>query len=175
MKHAKRIVGVGAALAIALAASPALASEGGIEILPQLFGLDGMLVLLVLFVALIFPVNKLIFRPIFKVLDEREERIDGARARAGEVSEQADGVLARYDEAVAGARTAAAEALKGRLSEARDSKKSATAAARSEAEAQMERARSEISTSLEAARSELRPRAEELAQAAAERVLGRAL
>ncbi len=173
--HAKRMVAAGAALATVLAAGPAFAAEGGIQILPELFGMDGLLVLLALFVALIYPVNKLIFGPIFSVLDEREERIDGARSRAGEVSSEAEAVLERYEQTVARARSDAADERKGRLDEAREAEKNATAQARTEAEEQIERARGEIASSLETARSELRPRAEDLARDAAERILGRAL
>ena len=62
-------------LAIALfAALPAQAAGASLEIFPD----ERIFYLIVLFVLLIFPVNKLLFHPIFRVLDERDARIDGA-------------------------------------------------------------------------------------------------
>jgi F-type H+-transporting ATPase subunit b len=158
---------------LVLGARPALAAEGGIEILPDWTGV--LPILLVLFAVLIFPVNRLIFQPLFRVLDEREMRIDGARARAHKVEEEAQAVLGRYEDAVADARGQAAAERKAALAEAREDEKAATGEARAVAEGEIERARREIAASLAEAREGLRPRAEELAREAAERILGRSL
>ena len=56
-----------------LAALPAQASEQ-LVLLPDP---TVLLVLLVAFVAVIFPLNRLIFQPLLQVMDAREERIDG--------------------------------------------------------------------------------------------------
>jgi len=167
---------------IVVAARAAFAAEGGIEIFPT--GLDPtkefeipvrLLALLVLFSALIIPVHLLIFRPLFGVLHEREERIDGARARAQQVDDEAGAVLARYEAALALAREEASAERKAALAAARGDEKQATGEARGQAEQQITRARGEIATSLAEARESLRPRAEELAREAAERILGRPL
>jgi F-type H+-transporting ATPase subunit b len=155
-----------------LGAQPAAAS-GGIEILPDWTGL--LPILIGLFAALIFPVHALIFRPLFRVLDEREERIDGARARAQQVDEEAGAVLARYEDALVQAREEASAQRKTALARARVEEKDATGEARGVAEQELARARGEIAASLAEARESLRPRAEELAREAAERILGRNL
>ncbi len=132
-------------------------------------------VLLALFALLIFPVNKLIFGPLFRVLDEREERIDGARAKARQVDDEAEQILARYADSVARVRADAAGERKQHLEEARADEKHETSNARAAAESEIERARSEIGAALEEARRGLRPQAEARAREAAERILGREL
>lgn len=173
MRNGKRILAASAGIATVWAARPALAASGGIEILPDWTGL--LPILLVLFALLIFPVNKLIFGPLFRVLDEREDRIDGARARAVQVDGEAEQVLARYADAVAQARVEAAGERKTRLDGARAEEKQETAGARAAAEAEIDRACSELDSALEEARSGLRPQAEALAREAAARILGREL
>lgn len=182
MRDGKRLLAALAVVVIVVAARSALAAEGGIEIFPT--GLDPtkefalparLIALLALFVALIFPVNRVIFRPLFGVLNEREERIEGARDRAQQVDEEAGAVLARYEDAVSQAREQASAERKTALAGARGEEKDATSEARGLAEQEIERARGEIAVSLAEARESLRPRAEDLARDAAERILGRSL
>lgn len=172
-----------------LAATPALAADS-LELIPDinLFGVfDGMLgyvddgglgvmwIMLIAFVALIFPLNALIFQPIFRALDERADRIQGARTRSGQLEEEADGVLDRYESEIRDARADSEEARQTQLATAREEQATLTADARSTAEGELERARTELNQSLEEARATLRASAEDLATAAAERILGRPL
>jgi len=173
VRNGKRSLAASVGMATFWAARPALAASGGIEILPDWTGL--LPILLVLFALLIFPVNKLIFGPLFRVLDEREERIDGARAKAVQVDGEAEQVLSRYADSVAQARSEAASDVKTHLDTARADEKQETSGARAAADAEIERARGELNTALEEARRGLRPQAEALAREAAERVLGREL
>jgi len=169
----KRVRSAIAGLVAALAAHPAWGAEGGIEILPDWTGL--LPILIAGFLLLIWPVNALIFTPLFRVLDERERRIAGARERAGALDEQSRGVLAGYENALARARDEIAGDRRSRLEAARAEEKAATLAARQDAEQRIEKARAEVEEALGEARAGLRPRAEDLAREAAERILGRSL
>lgn len=160
-----------AALGCALAAEPALAS-GELVLIPDP---KLLLIMLVGFVVLIFPLNALLFKPIFAALDARSDRIQGARTRSGQLEKDADVVLGRYESAIRDARSKAETHRQAQLERAREEQAQLTAAARSEAETELERARSELGQSLESARATLRASAEDLAQSAAEQVLGRAL
>ena len=131
--------------------------------------------LIVLFVILIFPVNALIFNPIFAVLDARDEKIAGTRARAEKIAAEAEEVLARYERSVREVREEAERERKERLASARGESAEQSAAARAEAEREIERAREQIGAGLAEARASLRAQAELLAREAAARVLGRAL
>jgi len=160
------------ALAIALfVALPAQAAGASLEIFPD----QRIFYLIVLFVLLIFPVNKLLFHPIFRVLDERDARIAGARKRADEVGAEAEATLGRYRSAVRSAREEAEGGRKQVLEEARREQAQLTGSVRSEAEAEINRAREEVAGALDDARSQLREQAQELAREAATRVLGRSL
>lgn len=163
---------LGALLAGALLASPAWASEGNLVLVPDPRMLGA---LLLLFVALVAPVNAMLLRPLLRVLDDREGRIAGTRQRADKVSADAEEILARYEEAVRDVREEAERDRKQRLLAARSETLTQTTAARSAAEQDMDRARREIGAALAEARQSLRPHAERLAREAAARVIGRPL
>jgi F-type H+-transporting ATPase subunit b len=156
-----------------LTAGSAGASEGELVLLPDWTGKLPLLMLL--FAALMFPANALLFKPIFRVLDEREQRIGGTRQRAERIRAEAEETLANYEHAVRDVREEAERDRKQRASEAREQNIAVTSQARSEAEAQLERARGELAASLDASRRALRSQAEELAHDAASRILGRSL
>jgi F0F1-type ATP synthase membrane subunit b/b' len=158
-------------LLLATAAAPAAAAEGSLEI----FFDRHIIYLLALFVLLIAPVNKLLLDPLLGVLDERRERIEGARGRAEQVAKEAEAVLGRYETAVRGAKEDAETDRRSRIEGARREQAVATSAVRAEAEERMARARTEVGQMLDSARAELRTHAEELAREAASRVLGRPL
>ena len=159
------------ALVAVLAASPALAADD-LNLMPDPV-ITG--ILLVAFVALIFPLNSMIFQPLFRVMDERDEKIAGSRERAGQVEEQATEALGRYEEAILAAREEAVAVHHQQIESARAELLTTTKAAKEEANRELERAREELDGSLTAARDGLRSEVNELAQAAAERVLGRSL
>jgi F-type H+-transporting ATPase subunit b len=158
--------------ALALAGA-AQASEGGLVLVPEFTG--KLPILIVLFLLLVFPANALLYKPIFRVLDERKARTVGTRQRAEKIMSDADNTLAHYERALREVREEAENDRKGQAAAAREESVSATAAARAESENEMERARSEISEALEEARQTLRSEAQELANEAASRVLGRTL
>jgi F-type H+-transporting ATPase subunit b len=164
-----------ALLLLVLVASPALAAEAGLEIFPE-FTLTGKLVqLMVLFVLLIVPSNKVIFQPLLRVLEEREARMDGAREKARAVSSEADEVLGRYEAAVTVARKAAESERRGALETARREQVRVTGEARGEAERQVSEARVQVASAADAARVGMRQEAEQLARDVASQVLGRGL
>ena len=152
-------------------AVPAQAA-GQLELIPSPLMLIS---LLVLFVVLVFPLNALIFRPIFEALDERHRRTAGARERSEEVSQQADEVLQRYGAEMRAARIEAEKIRKAAMEEAREEQARVLAEARANAEAKVEEGRGRLASSLEDARAELEAHARDLAEAAAQRVMGRAL
>jgi F-type H+-transporting ATPase subunit b len=155
-----------------LAAGRASASGDSIVLWPEFPMLP---VLMLLFIALIFPVNALLFRPIFNVLDAREAKIAGTRARAEKLTAEADEVLERYQGEVRAAREEAERERRAMLAAAKSEASAQLAAARGGVEREIERARGEISSELTAARSTLRRAAESLAREASARILGRHL
>ena len=134
-----------------------------------------LIVLIAAFAALVFPVNALVFKPLFRVLEEREARIDGARARAAEIEVEANALLERYREAIRESREETEVRRRGELEAARTEQGARSDQARAAAQEIIEQGRVELETWLAEARVELRQNSEPLAQVAAERVLGRGL
>jgi F-type H+-transporting ATPase subunit b len=160
------------AVAPALLAAPAAHASGSLELTPDL---PILVVLVIGFAVLIYPLHVLLFRPVFRVLDERRERIDGARARAEKLESDARRTLERYQGSIREVREESERARRGRLDEARAEQARIASEARGEAESEVERARRSLAESLEGARASLRQSAEELSRQAAERILGRSL
>jgi F-type H+-transporting ATPase subunit b len=160
------------AVAALCVASPALAASGGLNLVPSW---DLLLLLIALFVALIYPLNLLIFKPILRVFDERQEKITGTAARAERMREEADEIIVRYEQAVREVREESELARRQQLEVARNESVSELSGARAGAEREIDTARQAIASSLEGARATLRGEAEGLARQAAERVLGRVL
>lgn len=171
------------ALLLSVSLTSAASASDNLQLVPD-FGLfnwfgesyfGDLWVMLLGFVLLVFPLNGLIFQPIFRSLDARAEKISGARERSTDLQRQADGVLERYETAIREARGESEKARQSELVQAREEQATLTAAARSDAERELENARAELGRSLETARTSLRAGAQELAEAAAEQVLGRSL
>jgi F-type H+-transporting ATPase subunit b len=162
-----------AALAALLVAQDASAASDNLVLVPQL--VDRMLPLVALFCLLVIPVNLLIFKPLFRVLDERAERIDGARQRAERLEREADEVLERYERSVQEVREQAEAERRAHRERARAESQDDTGAVRAEADREIARARGALAQSLESTRAALRAEARELAREAAARVLGRAI
>lgn len=163
---------VWAVVAVLAGATPAHAA-GGLHLWPPDWMALGLILLA--FVLLIVPVNRLVFVPLLRAMDEREDRIVGARRRGEKLEHDAEKVLERYERSVREAREAAELDRRSQIEKARGDHNALTAAARSEAEAEVERSRGEIQQSLEEARGALRASAEPLAREAAARILGRSL
>ncbi len=173
----RRVLGLGSAAGIVAAAPAALAADAhggghGLVLFPEW---TELVPLMVLFVLLIPLVDRLLFRPIFQILDAREERIDGARRRSAQLDQDAAAVLERYRVAVNQARAEADTERKATLDAARRAQAERIARERAEAERRREEARTAIDGALGSAREALRRDVETLARDAAARILGRTL
>ena len=162
---------LGACVFGVVTALPAQASDQ-LELIPDVAVTLG---LLVVFVLLVLPLNRLIFQPLLKVMDEREERIDGARRRAEQLQQQAQQALERHAESIRSAHDEATAERRRQLGVARSELHAVTGRAKEEAERDLSRAREELAGSLGEARETLRAGAADLASLAAERILGRSL
>lgn len=138
-------------------------------------GLGALWVMLIAFALLALPLNALLFQPIFRALDARAERIQGAQARSEHLQREADSILERYETAVREARGEAEAARQVEIARAREEQVALTSQVKHDAERQLENARADLARSLETARASLRTSADGLARSAAEQVLGRAL
>lgn len=161
---------IASAAVLLLDPSAAHASEGGLQIIPEP---KRLIALLILFVILVPVLNSLLFKPLLGVLDEREKRIDGARARATDLAQQAATLVARHDDAIRKARaTAHAEQVRV-IEEARGQHHSTVGDARSAAETEIAGARAELARATASVRASLGAESEPIAREIAARLLGR--
>ncbi|HTY18276.1 MAG TPA: hypothetical protein VMH82_11160 [Myxococcota bacterium] len=171
MPRIQRTLAAALATALLLAAAPARA-EATLEIFPDPARLTALLLLFLLLIPL---ANGLLFRPVLAVLDEREARIGGARARAADLARQAGALVQQHDEAVRAARAAASAERAGLLEQARQAQHAAIGEARQASEREIAAARNEVGAAVQAARGALARDAEPLAREIATQLLGRSL
>jgi F-type H+-transporting ATPase subunit b len=127
----------------------------------------------VLFLALLFLSNKLLFQPYLRLRDKRAEGIEGARAEAERMTAEADTKLVDYEKKLAAARNRAAEEARKIRAEANAHEREVTTTARSVSAAALEEARVRVRAETESARQELLPRAELIGKEMAKHILGR--
>jgi len=159
------------AACVVVVAGTAHASGDELVLLPDI----KVLLLMALFAALVLPMNALLFKPIFRVLDAREEKTAGTRKRADHLAAEAQTMIERYEQSIREVRQDAEDARKQTLAAARADGSATTASARGAAESEVSHAREEIATALDQARETLKTQSAALANEVAERALGRPL
>jgi len=140
--------------------------EGG------LFDLDATLPLMALQVVLLtFLLNSLFFRPVGKVVEEREGYISTSRADAKQKLAQVQRLEADLTEQLREARQAAQSAIVEAEQEVDKLYREAIAAAEAEANRTREQARREIQSQREAAQSQLMSKVDQLSAQIIQRLL----
>ena len=158
-------------LGLALLPAPALAAKG-LVLFPDPVHL---VILIIVFALLVIPVNTLVFKPIFRVLDARVKRTEGARERASDLQRQSEEMLTRYRDSIRRLREESEQDRRAELDVVRGEQLQLAAEAREEASRVVERGRQSLDGWLAEAREGLGANAEQLARSAAARVLGREL
>ena len=132
-------------------------------------------VLVVLLTAwgLVWVLDRMLFRPVNQILDERERRTRGYRAEARAMEAECARERAQYEEAVKRARVEGYQRIEARRREALEQRERLLAAVREEARASVERARRELAEQAHEAKRQLEQEAEELAREMVRQVLGR--
>ena len=140
--------------------------EGG------LFDLDATLPLMALQVVLLtFLLNSLFFRPVGKVVEEREGYISTSRADAKQKLAQVQRLEADLTEQLREARQAAQSAIVEAEQEVDKLYREALAAAEAEANRTREQARREIESQREAAQTQLMSKVDQLSAQIIQRLL----
>jgi len=126
-----------------------------------------------LFLLTAIIANQLLFKPYLKMRDERSAGIEGARNEADRLSAEADARLANYDEKLAAARDRANVQRRSIRTEAANHQREVTEKARLEAQQAFTAARAKVEQETAKAREELMPKADQLANDIASKLLGR--
>ncbi len=142
-----------------------------LELPPKL----GFYVWILIFFAFTYVMKLLILEPTQKLLEERANRTTGAQAEAEQMRDEAAEMQAEFDRKLAEARLAGSSAGEQVRRAAETSEQQILDQARSDAGRLVDEVRGRIEAESAQARSTLRDDANSLAQAVAEKVLGRAV
>jgi len=127
------------------------------------------------FIVLVILLNAVIFKPILKLFDERNEKVEGAMDEALRLSEEAEKLMEEYERKISEARQQALQLVnEGRL-QAVDSQKKALAKVRGEAEGQLKQLKERVDKEKGEASRVLERFAQVLSISIAECLLGRPL
>lgn len=136
-----------------------LAFAEAIQLVP-----DGTLVIhIAIIITMVFVLNRLLFRPIGRILSERETRTGGRTGEARETIHRVKESLSRYENSLRQARAQGYGLLEQQQAAAYDERKRKVAVVREEVEHQVEQQKGEIRTQVEQARGSLREDAEQVA------------
>ena len=152
-------------------AAPASAA-GGLQLIPDPFLLVVNFVVLLL---LIYPVNRLLLKPLAAVLAERESQTSGARERAERLAAESLAQRAGLEERTLAARAQAQARRAALLAEADAEERALIGAARQAGQRELDEVRAIIGEELVSARESLASDAKKLAREAASQILGRKL
>ena len=130
---------------------------------------------LILFLIFVFVLNQLLFKPISKVLAERESLTEGAAAEARAASRQYQTRLANYEETIRQARAETYRRLEQSRKAALEDRQKLIDAARAQSESEISVAREQIAAEAIAARVELDQESRQIAEQISRTILGRAV
>jgi F-type H+-transporting ATPase subunit b len=156
----------------AVLAAPASARAADLNLIPDAFAVATNIVL---FLLLIYPVNKLLVSPFLRVLDERAERTSGALAHSERLRDEARASRSELDARLAEARGRAVARRNEILAEGEVQERAELDAVRAETERTVAEVRRSVQAELTEARGTLQGDARALAREVATRILGRAV
>jgi F-type H+-transporting ATPase subunit b len=142
----------------------------GIDIVPGLLVVQGLIFL----VVAVF-LTKILFKPILKIIREREERTEGFLSQADQVGEKAVKTLEQYNEKFRQARKDALELKRKIILEGAAKREAAIDKARKEAQGFLEEMRKNIAEEAERTKKTLRQQVDALGQIMAQKALGRSV
>lgn len=135
---------------------------------------DGSLVLIaILFIVFVFLLNRILFKPIGAILDQRENLTEGARAEARAAARQHENRLDEYESRITQARAQSYRFLEQQRSSAIQERIRIIYEAKQRAAAELASAKEEISRQAAEAKGKLEGEARLISQQISRSLLGR--
>jgi F-type H+-transporting ATPase subunit b len=132
-----------------------------------------LIIQIINFLALIFILNIVLYKPILKVLEEREMRIDGQQQEAKKVVEDCQSLMVDYNQKLYNAKVEAMNAKNAARNEASLEAGGIIEEARKNAEDIIEQMQQQMATEIAQAKKELEPELSVMAATIAQQILGR--
>jgi len=127
------------------------------------------------FLILIFILNKLLYKPILAVLDQRKKQIDDSEAEIALLQKSVDQKMSAYEEKLQLAKTEALAIKKNLIKQGDEEAKVLVDAARAEVPGMQEAFRLKTASEIESARNILSDNSRKLSVEIAEKIMGRSL
>jgi F-type H+-transporting ATPase subunit b len=125
------------------------------------------------FFLLIFILNKILYKPILKMLDEREARIGGGQQQAKKLLGEVDALLADYNQNLYRAKIDAMNTKNAARGQASEQANGIIADARKKADEIIDEVQQEMAKEIAQAKKELEPELDVMAATIAQQILGR--
>ena len=129
----------------------------------------------VIFISLMFILNKILFQPVLALLQARRNKIEGDQSKARELQTEAEEARIRFDEGLAGGRLRAAEEKERVRDAGLEEAKCLVSQAHHAADEELPRRKGEIEIERRRVEAELKRMQGEIARQIAEKLLGRRL
>jgi F-type H+-transporting ATPase subunit b len=125
------------------------------------------------FFLLIFILNKILYKPILKILEEREQRIEGQQQQAKKIIEDGQVILTDYNKKLYDAKIDAMNTKNAARNEASEQANGIIEDSRKKSEEIITRMQQEMASELTQAKKELDPELSVMAATIAQQILGR--
>jgi len=120
-----------------------------------------------------FILNKILYKPILKVLDERDERVVGGQTKAKQLVAESEKIFTSYNDKLQVAKIEALGTKNSARKEASDQANLIIGDARKKAEEIIHQIQQEMSMEVDRAKKELEPEVGIMASTIAQQILGR--
>ncbi len=134
-----------------------------------------LLIQLVNFLVLLVALNIILFKPVRRIMRERQQEIGDAFTEAKTSQDRVQSLMERYNALLAESKQKAAATYNGIYQQGLDAQRDLISAERAKATELLDKARTEILAASTAARTDLRKEAERLSQDITSKLLGRAV
>ncbi len=134
-----------------------------------------LVIQLVNFIVLLLALNFILFKPVRRIMQERQQEIGGAFSEAKSAQDRVQGLMERYNALLAESRQKATTAYNVIYQQGLDAQRDLVSAERAKASEMLDKARAEILSASNAARADLRKEAERISQDITSKLLGRAV
>lgn len=132
-----------------------------------------LIIQIINFLLLIFILNIVLYKPILKILDERDRRIDGQQAEAKKILEDCQVHMTEYNQKLYNAKVEAMNAKNAARNEASEQANAIIEDARKKAEDIISQVQQQMAAEIAKAKKELEPDLEVMAATIAQQILGR--
>ena len=135
---------------------------------------DGTLVIhIAIIITMVFILNRVLFRPINRILDERENRTRGRSKEAREIIQRVGESMSRYEDSLRQARAEGYRLLEQQQAKALDERQNKIASVRNEVEEVIGQERGKIQAQADEARATLGDEARRMADSISSQILRR--